>query len=225
MNPSPLFSFMFFFMLILLAISSICGGWEAFIGSVMDEFPQLRTRRVTVMVVSCVAAFLFGFPICFESGFLLFQLMDSRTASAVLIMAFVEVLLCGWIYGAGRFMNHIKEMDMNLPTFMKWYWRGCWQIVTPIIVAFITITYWVDHEADGFLDYSYPDGAQGLGWFIELFPLSIVVCFAFIMIIRACKNGKGLKYLVTPKPSWGPRADSGLIKPSQGMDNPSYVSP
>ena len=61
MNPGPLFSFLFFFMLVLLAISSVCGGWEALVGSIMDEFPQLRTRRVLVMVVSCAVAFLIGF--------------------------------------------------------------------------------------------------------------------------------------------------------------------
>merc|ERR1712024_400278 len=53
MVVSPLFSFFFFFMLCLLAISSVCGSWEAFIAAIMDEFPQLRTKRVWVMIGSC----------------------------------------------------------------------------------------------------------------------------------------------------------------------------
>ena len=159
MNPGPLFSFLFFFMLVLLAISSVCGGWEALVGSIMDEFPQLRTRRVLVMVVSCAVAFLIGFrnfphpasiedmpnyeiiyfvvghildwcgmwalnsriAICFHSGFLLFQLMDLRTASAVLVMAFLELSLMGWLYGAGPFMKHIKVSlrYIYVPTMYK----------------------------------------------------------------------------------------------------------
>ena len=78
MNPGPFFSFIFFFMLILLGISSSSCGWEVLIASITDEFPRLRRKRVTVMVFSCLAAFLLGFPICFESGSLLFQLMDNR---------------------------------------------------------------------------------------------------------------------------------------------------
>ena len=99
-------------MLVLLAISSVCGGWEALVGSIMDEFPQLRTKRVLVMVVTCAVAFLIGFPICFHSGFLLFQLMDLRTASAVLVMAFLELALMAWLYGAGPFMTHIKVKNI-----------------------------------------------------------------------------------------------------------------
>ena len=53
--------------------------------------------------------------ICFHSGFLLFQLMDLRTASAVLVMAFLELSLMGWLYGAGPFMKHIKvSLEMYL---------------------------------------------------------------------------------------------------------------
>lgn len=91
MVASPFFSFIFFFMLLLLAISSICGGWEAFVGALLDEFPKLRTQRVKVMIISCFMAFVAGFPICFQSGFLLFQLMDNRSANAILLMAFIEI--------------------------------------------------------------------------------------------------------------------------------------
>ena len=109
----------------------------------MDEFPQLRNKRVAVMVVSCFVAFLFGFPMCFDSGYLLFQLMDNRTASAVLVMALLEVVLMSWIYGAKKFMGHIAEMSMKIPAFMRYYWLLCWYLLTPGIIAFITIFYWV----------------------------------------------------------------------------------
>ena len=113
---------------------------------------------------------------------------------------------------------------------MELYWRLCWQIITPIGIAFITVYYWADHQDDAYLNYVYPSGAQALGWFIELVPLAIVVCFSFVVIWKkVVRGGHGLKYLVTPKPSWGPRADSGLVivKPNQGggLENPSFVSP
>merc|ERR1719458_2265560 len=63
MAISPFFSFMFFFMLCLLAISSICGDWEACIASVLDEFPKLRKKRGIVTIAACFFAFLMGLPL------------------------------------------------------------------------------------------------------------------------------------------------------------------
>ena len=102
MTPGPLFSFLFFLMLNLLAISSICGSWEAFVASVLDEFPQLRNKRLIVMSTSCLGAFLFGFPMCFEAGPLLFTQMDTRTANAIALMAFVELGIVAYFYGIGK---------------------------------------------------------------------------------------------------------------------------
>ena len=102
MDVAPLFSFLFFFMLNLLAISSVCGSWEALIAAFMDEFPALRKKRVIVMVVSCFIAFMCGFAMCFDSGFLLFTLMDNRCGNAILLLAFIELVTVAWFYGSDR---------------------------------------------------------------------------------------------------------------------------
>ena len=135
MAVSPLFSFMFFFMLCLLAISSICGDWEACIASILDEFPKLRNNRALVTIAACFFAFLMGLPMCFESGFFLFQLMDQRTANSILLMAFVELVLISWFYGVGRFSENVEQMEMKIPGFMKIYWKLCWTVITPIIIG------------------------------------------------------------------------------------------
>ena len=119
MEISPLFSFLFFFMLTLLAISSVCGSWEAFITAVLDEFPSLKKKRVIVMIVSCFIAFLAGFPICFQSGFFLFQTMDKQSANAASLMGLAEVVVISWFYGADRFFGHVEEMGMKMPKVMK----------------------------------------------------------------------------------------------------------
>ena len=135
MAVSPLFSFMFFFMLCLLAISSICGDWEACIASILDEFPKLRKKRALVTIASCFFAFLMGLPMCFESGFFLFQLMDQRTANSILLMAFIELIIISWFYGADRFAGNVEEMKMKIPAFMKIYWKACWLVITPVIIG------------------------------------------------------------------------------------------
>ena len=116
MTPGPLFSFLFFLMLNLLAISSICGSWEAFVASVLDEFPQLRNKRLIVMSTSCLGAFLFGFPMCFEAGPLLFTQMDTRTANAIALMAFVELAIVSYFYGIGK--KHVFKKIHTISTLI-----------------------------------------------------------------------------------------------------------
>ena len=227
MDVSPLFSFMFFFMLILLAISSVCGSWEAFIASIMDEFPKLRNQRLKVMIISCFVAFLAGVPICFDSGFLLFQLMDDRSSNAILLMAFVELITISWFYGTDRFYQNIMEMKMWIPKFMEVYWKVCWFLITPIAIGMVTILSWVDKQPDSFMHYEYPPIIQAMGWGLELVSISIVVVIAIITIYQNVKNGEDTAYLkpgpmMTPKSSWGPRADRDDVEP-EGSVNNGYV--
>lgn len=225
MDVSPLFSFLFFFMLILLAISSVCGSWEALVAALMDEFPQLRKKRVTVMVVTCSLAFLAGFPICFQSGFFLFQLMDNRSSNAILLMAFIELIIVSWFYGLDKFFVHISEMGMSLPKFMRVYWKTCWLVVTPILIGGITILSWVQHPDDSFLDYTYPGFAEFLGWGIELLSFGIVIAFSVYTTIKKYRSGHDIAFIkagpmMTPKHNWAPRPDSGIVGVNtEGMEN------
>jgi len=215
MAVSPLFSFMFFFMLVLLAISSVCGSWEAMISAVMDEIPKLRKKRVYVMICSCLFAFCMGVPMCFDAGFLLFNMMDTRTANSIVIMAFLELIVISWFYGVDRFFGHIDEMGMWIPGPLRVFWKTCWVVITPILIGFITVSAWINKKKDFFLDYEYPAYAQFLGWGIELLAVSCVILYGAYTIIKKAIQGKDVSFLkpgpmLTPKDSWGPRPDSGL---------------
>ncbi len=230
MDVPPLFSFMFFFMLILLAISSVCGSWEAFIASILDEFPKLRNQRVKVMIISCFVAFLAGLPICFDSGFLLFQLMDDRSSNAILLMAFVELITISWFYGTDRFYGNIKEMGMWIPKFMEIFWKTCWFLITPIVIGVVTILSWTSRAGDQFLGYEYPPAVQAMGWGLELVSIAIVVVISIITIVQNIRNGVDTSFvkpgpMMTPKASWGPRADRDDVTVlTTGNDNNGYVS-
>ena len=60
MDVSPLWSFLFFFMLVNLAMSSLCGGFQTFLGFVMDEWPNLRPHRIKLTIGFSVLYFLLG---------------------------------------------------------------------------------------------------------------------------------------------------------------------
>jgi len=52
MSPSQLFSFMFFFMVCLLAMSTISAAWEPVVAAIFDDFPNLRNHKSKVKMFS-----------------------------------------------------------------------------------------------------------------------------------------------------------------------------
>jgi len=230
MDVAPLFSFLFFFMLILLAISSVCGSTEALVAAFLDEFPQLKTkyRRLAVLVISCIIAFLVGFIMCFDSGLFLFSLMDKRCSNAILLMAFVEVVAVSWFYGADNMLRHVKEMGMDLHPMVASYWKICWVFFMPVILFAVTILSWVNFEPDGVEDYEFPSAVQFLGWCLELYPLITVIVCSIYFTWKRFSSGQEWAYMSTgpmmkPNKEWGPRGDSGLPLHSwRGEENHAY---
>ena len=60
MDCPPIWSFLFFFMLVNLAISSGCGGVQTLGTFFMDEWPSLRNRRMLVFIGIASVLFLAG---------------------------------------------------------------------------------------------------------------------------------------------------------------------
>ena len=233
MDVAPLFSFLFFFMLILLAISSVCGNFECCMTVFFDAFPSMRKHRTIVTILGCTIMFLFGFAICYDSGFLLFTLMDNRASNAILFMAFLELIVVSWFYGAGKFMNHItKDMGMRIPKIIRTYWISCWIFITPALIFTAMALSWVGHVPDQLFDYKFPPMIQGLGWLSELSPILAVLLFSVITAIRKSMQGEDIAYLkkgpmMTPKSSWGPRKDAGIIEEKEvqsktGIENQAF---
>ena len=74
MEVSPLWSFLFFFMLINLALSSICGGMQTFLAFIIDEKPSLKKYQTWILVGLCILFFCAGLPMvklttCFSEFF------------------------------------------------------------------------------------------------------------------------------------------------------------
>ena len=133
MPVPPLFNFLFFLMLVLLAMSSIVGMWEPTVAAVLDEFPSLRAssgRRSLIYIASCVFAFCGGLAMCFPSGIFMFNILNDHTASTVLYMSLLEILLVVFIFGIRNFLANIRDMDIWMPAVLKWFWVGAIQHIT-----------------------------------------------------------------------------------------------
>merc|ERR1711962_247602 len=90
MEVAPLWSFLFFFMLINLALSSICGGVQTFLAFIIDEKPDWTKYRIHIVIGSCVLFFLLGLPMCTTGGIHLFNIFDQRCTSSLLLLFLVE---------------------------------------------------------------------------------------------------------------------------------------
>ncbi len=228
MDVEWLFSFLFFFMLCLLAISSLCGSMEAIVAAIFDDFPQLKSKRPIVMVLCCFFCFLCGLSMCFDSGQLMFTLLDKRTANAILIMAFVEMGSISWFYGIDNVMNHIRTMGIRMPFFMKWFWIICWTFVTPVLIFVVTVLAWVDFVPDSFEDYEFETAVQLMGWGVELESLFILLGISAYVVYKRNREGKKIDFIqpgtmMSPQKNWGPRPDSGLPLNSW-RENRAYVA-
>ena len=153
MDVPPLWSFLFFFMLLNLALSSTCGSVENFIAFIVDEWPSLKKHKIWVLIFFNFLSFCGGLPFCFEGGIYLFTIFDTRLAASLLIGVSLEMVLVGWVYGIRNFLDNLKEMGMDF-RLNSHGWRKCVGyflaviicIITPGALIFLTIQAWVEFE-------------------------------------------------------------------------------
>ena len=68
--------------------------------SIMDQFPKLRKYKAGVIIGTGVVLFLLGLTMTTNGGVYMLQVMDHYSGGwNVLIIAFVEVVCIGWVYG------------------------------------------------------------------------------------------------------------------------------
>lgn len=219
MDGPPVWSFLFFFMLICLALSSICAGAQALVTSVTDEKPSLARYRVWIILGFCSVSFLLGLPLCFQGGFHLFTLIDSRMTTGLLLANFLQLACVSWFYGINRVMGNMREMGMSTPLWKKillWLTLGSG---TPLVLGLIAVLSWFYRSPVHYGDYIYPDSVQNAGWVLELMPSCIALVFPVWTVYRVRRSGvfwSDMKEaLLKPTASWylQERGDQPQVEP------------
>ncbi|XP_037951841.1 sodium- and chloride-dependent GABA transporter 1 [Teleopsis dalmanni] len=176
---SPLWSCLFFFMLLLIGLDSQFCTMEGFITAIIDEWPQLlRKRKEIFIAVVCALSYLVGLTCISQGGMYVFQILDSYAVSGfcLLWLIFFECISISWCYGVERFYDGIKDMIGYYP--MAW-WKFCWCVTTPLIclgVFFFNIIQWTPIK---YLDYSYPWWAHAFGWFTALSSMLYIPAYMY----------------------------------------------
>ncbi|KAL2091138.1 hypothetical protein ACEWY4_013401 [Coilia grayii] len=204
---APLWSILFFFMLLTLGLDSQFAGIEVIATCLQDAFPTFfKTRRSMVTVGVCVLLFLLGLPCITGAGIYWVTLIDHFCSGWVLLFAgLLELIGLSYIYGLNRFIKDIEMMIGRKSTTFWLWWRACWFFISPVVILVILIWSLYTFEPPTYGGVAYPDWGVSLGWSMTAF------CLIWIPIVAAWKvaNSSGslwqrVKAACRPAEEWGP---------------------
>lgn len=216
---SSLWAFLFFFMILTLGLDSQFVMMETVISGITDMYPRiLNKRKMLFTFVCCIIGFLLGIPMTCKGGIYILTLFDWYSGSYnLMILCVLELIAVCYIYGIRRFVKDV-EMMIGPCNFIFWaYYLINWMLITPGAVLFIIISSGINYTPAYYGMYVFPAWAEGVGWFLAMLPVALVVVAAIYSSFKY-----GLPTAFKPRPDWGPR----LAVNRTGMynDNLGYVA-
>uniref|UniRef100_A0A8B9K0U1 Transporter n=1 Tax=Astyanax mexicanus TaxID=7994 RepID=A0A8B9K0U1_ASTMX len=168
MIPLPqVWAVCFFVMVMLLCLDTEFVALETIVTSVMDIFPRVLRRprhRGLFLLAVCLFCFMIQLIMTTEGGMYWFQLFDYYACSGacVLFLSVFQTLAIGWIFGAERLCDIIKDMTGSYPNFI---FRVLYlYFPNPLYLKPLTYN----------REYLYPGWAHGLGWILALSSILMV---------------------------------------------------
>ncbi|XP_053530089.1 sodium- and chloride-dependent neutral and basic amino acid transporter B(0+)-like isoform X1 [Ictalurus punctatus] len=204
---SPLWSILFFFMLITLGLDSEFALIEVIITCLQDAYPQiLRSKRGPVTVVICIILFLLGLPCVTGAGIYWVNLIDTFCAGwVVLVAGLLEVFGLTFLYGGNRFIQDIEMMIGTKSTLFWMWWRACWFFITPAVLLVILVWSLYTFTAPTYGSVEYPQWGIALGWCMTAFCLMWIPIVAVWKIMKSSGSfWQRLKLTSSPTEDWGP---------------------
>ncbi|XP_041973087.1 sodium- and chloride-dependent glycine transporter 1-like isoform X2 [Aricia agestis] len=205
---SPLWSILFFVMLLTLGLDSQFALMETVTTAILDRFPSFRQKKVWVVLSVAVFGYIGGLIFTTNSGMYWLQLMDKYAANwSVLIIAIGECILIAWIYGAEKFCRDIQRMIGRQSKLWVFFWSAMWRVITPAALVFILVFNWIEYKPASYGHYVYPMWADAVGWTLGVLPIVVVVLMA---VDQICSGPDDLtimekaRVLARPTEEWGP---------------------
>ena len=215
MPVSPLWSFLFFVMLITLGLDSQFTMTDTVTTAVLDQWPRLRRHKGRVVIVASVLCFLLGLSLCSRGGIFMFDLINAYSAWwSVLTISVTELVIIMYAYGHKRVMADIAEMSIAIPTVIRYYWLSCWMVITPLVLSFILVMTLVEYSPTSSArrpdteedKYVFPVVIQALGWMMATVGVIIIPITAVVQVYKRYKAGKSfdIRSMMSPNEKWGP---------------------
>ena len=154
MPLSPLWSVLFFVMMLSLGLDSMFAGIEAMVQAALS-FPYVnRLHKSVISGIICSTFFLLSIQFTFGNGLYLFQLVDQFSGSfTIFLLAFFELIGLSWFYGVDKIFSwqtpdyrptgkqYFRSIRDNplFRSFSLWVWRIMWVVVCPVIMVIVFV--------------------------------------------------------------------------------------
>ncbi|XP_030634188.1 sodium- and chloride-dependent neutral and basic amino acid transporter B(0+)-like [Chanos chanos] len=207
---SPLWSILFFFMLLTLGLDSQFTDIEVITTCLEDAFPKvLKAKRALTTIAICFVLFLLGLPCVTGAGIYWVSLIDHFCGGwVILVSGLLELLGLSYIYGINRFIKDIEMMIGPKSSLFWLWWRACWLCVSPVVLLVILGWSLYTFQPPTYGSVTYPEWGIALGWCIAVF------CLIWIPIVAVWKVAKGsggpwqrVKAACKATGDWGPYLD------------------
>ena len=177
MPLAPLFSMLFFLILVTIAYDSAFSLVEAINIAVMDK---VKIKREIIALVVCIVGFLAGIIFTTNAGLYFLDVIDHFVNSYTLIaVGILECIAVGWILGADKlrdYVNKVSEIKIG-----KW-WEYSIKYIIPVVLSFAVIIQLMQELKAPY--ENYPQWAIWLGWASVIVPFIV----AFLIPQKAVKK-------------------------------------
>ncbi|XP_061838408.1 sodium-dependent neutral amino acid transporter B(0)AT1-like [Nerophis lumbriciformis] len=200
MPASPVWSVLFFIMLLCLGLSTLFGNIEGVVVPLRDlgVFPKTWPHEA-LTGLTCLGAFLISLLFALNSGNYWVALFDHFAGSVPLLtIGFFEMIAVVYVYGIDRFNEDVRFMTGHKPGI---FWQVMWRFISPLIVLLILVFYLVtqfqekltyliwDPQSKGFPSLSveeYPSWINVVIFILAGVPSLVVLVYAFCRFIFVC---------------------------------------
>jgi len=185
MDGAPIWSILFFTMIICLGLDSQFCMVEVVVTTLhdMESVRKFFKRKELLVMVVCLVSFILGIPYVTKAGVYFFHLVDKYSSGiSLMFVAFFEVLAICWIYGANTLAGNVRSMLGRGPPTL---FLICWYFVSPVMILGLCIFGWMNYKPLKYGNIPYPTWALGFGWIIASISLACIPFFAIVTVYHA----------------------------------------
>ncbi|XP_073990857.1 sodium- and chloride-dependent taurine transporter-like isoform X2 [Rhodnius prolixus] len=215
MPIAPVWSVLFFFMILLMGLDSQFVGVEGFVTAIVDLWPSLLrdlgNRQIFIAAVAGIS-YLIGLLMVTNGGIYIFQIFDYYGASGMVLLwfCFFESIVVAHFYGVDLFCHNIKEM---VGYMIHGWFRICWLWLTPICTLGILIFSTIQALPLTYnRTYFYPNWALNIGRTLALVPMAVIPVY-FVLYLLTRQGTLKDRWKEATKPILPSKPDSSLNSP------------